>query len=762
MRKRYTKIICAAVAAISAFGLVFSSACNSYKWKAVEDKDTYAGTVKSNGGFLVQTGEKDNEGYVYFINGKASNTDDNTFGSVLKGSIQRIKKTDLQSGNYSSTQTIVPSVVYSGQYNAGIYIYGDYIYYTTPSTQKDGSGNVLNSSLDFKRTTLDGSQTDKNYLWQSTDNAVDYRFVENSDGNVYILYAIAENLYGTSATNIHSVNCQTGENIMLAYNVSAYAFDTKNPENPVVYYTMNVPYFVGGTTTYGYNQLYRVNADRAAAPREYDFSAIKDYDAAKDPVYVNYGDFVFDGIGATQNETEGRVTQFNFGYGDADREYDLTNSEYTYTINKYEDGVLYYTRTSSTGSSTGIQYRLTDKEYNDKAGSAQGWDAVKENKDVKPFLILSDSNSYTYVELDGKTYAINASSSGITKGELVDGVVKSESVYTMSEDSSATVLQVREEKTSVGTHTYLYYSLSGGNGYTFHRIAIDGEEGDYKDLPAEPESEWESTWTYRGVQILDLDACTDWYAPEFVGNTIVFASETFGMSAYNYIMACDLSNGDNMMTNAQINAYNEKFEAITDKIEAYDDETNADGTPAFSNLSNALKYLHYTGDGDYLDELIKAYVDIEGRNKEYLYSERTAEIYHEFADAAGDWKDYKEDVKKVNGKDVYANSRDYYYSVLGKMSENDINGLKDSYKSQYMQAYPVDNSTWWEKLSTGAKVGFIIGMCAAGLVVLGGIAVAVVFIVKHIKKKKSNGSDDSKMKVDITDDKNVNVYEDNE
>ena len=109
-----------------------------------------------------------------------------------------------------------------------------------------------------------------------------------------------------------------------------------------------------------------------------------------------------------------------------------------------------------------------------------------------------------------------------------------------------------------------------------------------------------------------------------------------------------------------------------------------------------------------------------------------------------------------------ANSRDYYYSVLGKMSENDINGLKDSYKSQYMQAYPVDNSTWWEKLSTGAKVGFIIGMCAAGLVVLGGIAVAVVFIVKHIKKKKSNGSDDSKMKVDITDDKNVNVYEDNE
>ena len=77
-----------------------------------------------------------------------------------------------------------------------------------------------------------------------------------------------------------------------------------------------------------------------------------------------------------------------------------------------------------------------------------------------------------------------------------------------------------------------------------------------------------------------------------------------------------------------------------------------------------------------------------------------------------------------------------------------------------MQSYPVDNSTWWEKLSTGAKVGFIIGMVAAGLVVLGGIAVATVFIVKHFRKKKEGGVSDSKIKVDITDDKNVNVYDD--
>ncbi len=763
MRKRYTKIICAAVAAISAFGMVFSSACSNYKWQAVDEKDTFAKEVYSNGGFLVQTGGKDgNDGFVYFINGKASNTADNTFGSVVKGSIQRIKKSDLKDGNYSSTQTIVPSVVYSGQYNAGIYIYGDYIYYTTPSTQKDGSGNVLNSSLDFKRTKLDGSETEKNYLWQSSDNAVDYRFVQNEEGKVYILYAISENLYGTSATNIHSVNCETGENKLLAYNVSSYVFDTKNPENPVAYYTMNVPYFVGGTQNYGYNQVYRVSADVHSIPRTYDFSEIDDYDAEKDPVYVNYGDYVFDGIGTTQNQTEGRVTQFNYAHWKKDAEYKLTNSEYTYTLNSYENGDLYFTRTSATGSSTGNRYLLSDSKIDsDKNGKVDvTWDAVSENDDIEPFLYLTDSNTYTFVEMEGKTYAINAGSSGITKGELVNGVVQN--VYTVSEDTGATILQIRDEATSENTtpRKYLYYSVSGGNGYTFNRIAIDGSENDYNDLPEEVT--WDNTWTYRGVKILDLDACSDWYAPEFVGNTIVFASETFGMSSYNYVMACNLEKDGYMMTNKAINDYNEKFEAVTEKIEAYNDEENADGTNAYENLSNALKYLFYTGDEGYLDTLIQAYMDIEGRDKEYLYSERTAEIYHEFATATGDWADYKKDenVKKVNGEDVSANSRDYYYGLLGKMSEEDAEALKEAYKSEYMQAYPVDNSTWWEKLSTGAKVGFIIGMVAAGLVVLGGIALLTLFIVKRIKKKKEGAADDSKMKVDITDDKNVNVYDD--
>ena len=163
MRKWFTKIICAAVATISAFSLMLAPACTSYTRSGVE-ADTSADKVTSNGGFLAETGD-----YVYFVNGVAANTDDNTFGEVVKGSIQRISKADLAQGNYQSAQTIVPLVVYSGSYDAGIYIYGDYIYYTTPSIERNADGEILNSYLDFKRTKLDGSETMTDYFFQSTD-----------------------------------------------------------------------------------------------------------------------------------------------------------------------------------------------------------------------------------------------------------------------------------------------------------------------------------------------------------------------------------------------------------------------------------------------------------------------------------------------------------------------------------------------------------------------------------------------------------------
>lgn len=755
MRKRFTKIICAAVATISAFSLMLAPACTSYTRSGVE-ADTSADKVTSNGGFLAETGD-----YVYFVNGVAANTDDNTFGEVVKGSIQRISKADLAQGNYQSAQTIVPLVVYSGSYEAGIYIYGDYIYYTTPSIERNADGEILNSYLDFKRTKLDGSETMTDYFFQSTNNSIDYRYVE-VDGEVYILYALSETLYGSSSTtNIHSVKCSTKENTLLAYNVSAYAFDTEDPENPCAYYTMGVTQYLGtdNSISMSYNQLYRVSADVTESPRTYDFSDVEDYDPETDPLYVNYGDFVFDGIGRTQIETEGRVTQYNYAYWNEDAQYDINNSEYTYSIKSYKDGELLFTRVSSTGSSSGNLYALDDSQVDaDSDGKVdERWDAVTRNAAMSPRLYGSDTNSYEYVTIDGKLYAILTSADGITKGEVIDGKV--ENTFTISSDASATILAIREEANSeTESHLNMYYSITGGNGYTVYRIAIDGDSDDYNKLPSEPE--WNTTWTYRGVRVLDLDAVSSWYLPEFVGNTLFFASEISNMADYNYIMACDLSKDGYMMTNAQINAYNEQFEAVNDKIYDYNDETNADGTEAYKNLADALKYLYYTGDSEYLAELIQAYVDIQGKDEEYLYSKASAEIYLDYANVEGDWADYADDYKMINGTKVYANFSDYYYTVVGVMSDEDKDALRDSYRAEFMQTYPEDTSTWWEKLSTVAKVFFIIGVSVAGLAVIAGITVLTIWLIRRRRVKKTEGG--QRMFVDITDDDKIDVYGDDQ
>ena len=183
MSKRFTKIICTAVAAISVASMAFLPACKS-SWGGVSGEKDASAYAKSNGGFVTET--KD---YVYFINGKTSNTASNSFGSVLKGSVQRLKKTDLEAGNYANTQTVVPSVVYanSDNLNAGLYIYGDYIYYTKPSADRNADGEVLNGNLEFKRTKLDGTAT-SGKLWTTDNLGVYYLFVQPTEGgDVFIL-----------------------------------------------------------------------------------------------------------------------------------------------------------------------------------------------------------------------------------------------------------------------------------------------------------------------------------------------------------------------------------------------------------------------------------------------------------------------------------------------------------------------------------------------------------------------------------------------
>ena len=755
MRKTITKIICAAAAAISVAGLALTAGCGAYTTEGVSP-DTYT-TVTSNGGFAVQTDE-----YVYFINGYELNTADNTFGKPVKGSIMRISKTDMQNRNYAAAQTVVPVVAFSGQHEAGLYVYGDRIYYATPSTARNSTGVVQSSNLEFKSSTLDGKETMSDYYFRSTSTALDYRYVEVGE-TVYLLYAQSESLYGeeTAVTNIHSVNTATGEDTLLAYDAASYSFDESDPTNPYVYYTMGVTYRLGSANAVeeGYNQLYAVRADATEA-KTYDFSYVEDYDAESNPLYVNCGDLVYDGIGMDSYNM--RYNQFNYGYG-GDEKYAVNRTDTEYTIGRYSDGVLFFSAQSTLDSAEGLYMLENSKVDSDGDGRVdESWNAITANDSITDYRLLidGDDTEYNFYTANGVTYALFIDEGGLSRCTFENGE-RTDVVRLTDGGKPDALIAIREEVTATedgeGTvnHVYAYYSLTGGNGYTFWRIAIDGEADNYapNKLPVQ------DVYTYSEVRILDLDAYDSWYLPEFVDNTILFASKTEGMSEYTYIMACDLTSEDgDMMSNAELNAYNEQYEAVSEKIDAYDDETNSDGTAAYEHLSSALTYAFYSGDEDYIGELVQAYIDIAGEDEEYMYSKRSVEIYHEFFSATGDWADYASLSRKVDGQTVYANMQKYYYSLIGKMSESDYDEMIDGLRSSYMQDYPVDDTTWWDSMGLGWQIVFCIAMCVAGLAVIGGVTVLVVWLVRRNKNKKVEGGS-ARAYVDITDDKNIDVYD---
>ena len=95
------------------------------------------------------------------------------------------------------------------------------------------------------------------------------------------------------------------------------------------------------------------------------------------------------------------------------------------------------------------------------------------------------------------------------------------------------------------------------------------------------------------------------------------------------------------------------------------------------------------------------------------------------------------------------------------MNEADAEAYDTLLKTTYLQGWPEKEGTWFENLSTGAKVGFIIGVVAGGLIVIAAAVIITLIIIKK-RKKKMPVYNKKRIKVDTTDDKNIDVYSDEE
>ena len=175
MKKIFISLLLCFVMILSSISLV---ACGDEKWENASSMTDY-GNVISNGGFIAETDK-----YLYYINGFASYGEDNTFGKPIKGALMAADKSTFASGNVK-TEIVVPKLFVAEDYNAGVYIYGDYVYYGTPSTDLNNHGEVARGEMTFTRTKLDGSSTEIFFTVDFLN--YNYRFVEKG-GVVYLIY----------------------------------------------------------------------------------------------------------------------------------------------------------------------------------------------------------------------------------------------------------------------------------------------------------------------------------------------------------------------------------------------------------------------------------------------------------------------------------------------------------------------------------------------------------------------------------------------
>lgn len=708
MRKVYKKLMALAMAGVMATSLFAAFGCTN-KRDALGG-DYTSGQVESNGGFVAKKGN-----YYYFINGKDDYTADNTFGKVVKASLCRIAVSDFAAGDTDKAEIVVPSLIVTADYTSGFYIYGDTVYYATPTTAKNTSGSVENTYLDFKSTSLDGSKTSDPYF-RTSDRAEAYRFVEEN-GTVYVIR--------TENSNIYSFNLSTKEENVIVKGYQDIVWNSSDKADGRVYYTMGVQTNYGkeNSYTFSYNQIYTITPS-AEVDKEDGARYITD-DEGKE-VYVNYGDLVLDGIGSKTPV----VCDQNFDGNEG-----AVEAEYKYTLKSNTNDGVYYVRdyvnaTSSEGDG-GSLYYLSESNV-----TSDDWNAVKGNYKATEgdtdghVRIAKDttnaSESALFYKLGDKHGYIYSSDSN-----LYNMVVGSSKPIRIAEDASSAVPFMYN---TVGEYNYVYYYMSGTDGNKVYRgvFTTDGSDN-YNTILGKSE--------YIAQQILDIEFDSDWYLPEIIDGTFFYLNaNTVNGNDFAYIKTVSLKKGNAAMTNADIKAFNEDYAEQTTRSEYITDFINEKlGTEGFSTTAaKACQYVFYMGEMDAVNTAIADAVAL-GKAEDYLYNAKEVEVIKAY-------------MERTDAKTI-----DDYINVLGIVTEDDATMYAEQMVTLYVTTYSEE-----EEEETGLPAWAIVLIVVGSVLVAAGIACAITIplVIRNKKKKQAEGEEKKvrRVKVDVTDDKSVDVY----
>ena len=745
MRNTAKKLFSLVAAATLVTSTLAMTACNEEFYKPANTVEyTPSATTNGidNGGFSV---EKD--GYIYYINGKESYTAENVYGDVVKGALMRIKKEDLTAGRYDQSSVVIPMLFVAQNYKAGIFIYGDYVYYATPTADKNMDGEVANTHLDFKRARLDGTQTMKDHYFRLSSNSANYRFVEAGEGEAKAVYCLYE-----EDGALKSFNTSKPEQpaVVLAKG-GTYVFDKEDLSNPNVYYTMKVPYNVdtdAPSNNVSYNQVYCVNAAATAevnageasytvkGGKKYDFdkdwmeaqndkakkaakengteyTATYDFNDYSTYPYVNLGSLVLDGVG--KNYADYEDTRFNGTVEEADcKEW----TGYTYTLSAYNNDGIYFTKASDTKL-----YYLSEAHGESNAIKANAKAEVvtselsTEEQGTALFMVSEENNvrthTYLYVS-DGK----------IKKASRTGDVEKDAIAICKAPENVTLWKTVQNDEDSE-----LYYYAAGTNpvtnaassGMQLSRIVYNGADEVYQNLPSLVAEE-----KYKPVTIsyVDFAGADTWYLPEMYGDVLLYANAAaINGTSYNYVYATKIDLDT-------VTANNAKYEAAYKAM----NETEKD------TVKKAMTYYYRTGDAEL----------IEGLKKAELYKATEYELFTEYVAASQAEGGFGKETDLI--------------SLVGKFDDVVSDADKDAMNEGWRATLPAEKETTEEE--SGLETWAICLIVAAGVVVL---AVAIIVPVMIVSKKRAEKAAAEatvnaykRKKIDTTDDKSIDVYADDE
>ena len=454
MKKAIRGIVIVALIAVMLLGL---TACNKYKWEPVGTTEYSSQEAVGNGTLAVKQGN-----YLYFVNNVADDStltkDDNEWGA--NGNNGAIMKSIIkEDGELECKGVVVPKMFYTDSSNAGIYVYGEWIYYVARSQQTDNKGNLLNS-LEFMRTLTDGTKTESIAI--VADLSTDYIFTKTG-----LLY--------TLDSNIHYVD-YSSKKIKDNTIVEEYTEVYVSEEDLCIFYTKasDNEYVQGNNlgvvTSTGENKV--IIKEDAYYEGTGDYRANPSTLFALDIIYYNAAD---NSIYYTKTGKDGNSKVFTVGYtipGD-------------YSFNKNNE-VKYAKSALSSIYSLGVRVGIVDVSSTTLTAYAPMDDEIVENKSetvtvTSSITILYEEGAYTYYLMSSKLYRSTLFANGTLNTNAYEEKVSNVSIgtkfgkpslldgylYYESSDDATYLSRIKMTYSSDEQTLLKGYIVSGYKAYTY-------------------------------------------------------------------------------------------------------------------------------------------------------------------------------------------------------------------------------------------------------------------------------------------------------